>query len=232
MPGQDISLPWSYVPIYGTWVWSDTGLLRPGTYKIISNAQVSSASGEAIFPKGVVKIGQLNVDEDDMYGVSFLYRTPAVDDPDIIPNGFQIRVEVVPEGAERVAFVLEPKLIMMDDGLDVRTAIDPSPPSPSQPTLLRGVPGGVAPLNANGQVENAYGQVIYPGGGGGGSDTFIEHFQNTPSASWSINHGLGRTPAVTLIVGGKIIIGDVEYTNSEQVLVTFAEPTAGKAILT
>lgn len=69
------------------------------------------------------------------------------------------------------------------------------------------------------------------GGGGGGSDTFFEHIQASPAATWTVLHPLPRTPNVTVIVDGRIMLADVEYTDN-QVVVTHAAPTTGKVILT
>lgn len=69
------------------------------------------------------------------------------------------------------------------------------------------------------------------GGGGGGSDTFYEHIQASPAATWTILHPLSRTPAVTVYVDGQLVIADVEYADN-QVVVTHAAPTTGKVILT
>ena len=69
-------------------------------------------------------------------------------------------------------------------------------------------------------------------GGGSGDDKFYVHEQTTPLATWTISHSFGRYPAVTVIdSSGFVIITDVEYSNSTTVVLTFAQPKSGKALL-
>ena len=66
---------------------------------------------------------------------------------------------------------------------------------------------------------------------GGGGDTFFEHVQAAPAATWTIVHSIDRTPNVQVIVDDAVVIADVEYSG-QQVVVTMAAPTTGKVILT
>lgn len=68
------------------------------------------------------------------------------------------------------------------------------------------------------------------GGGGAGGGGF-QHNQLSASASWSINHSLGRIPNVQVYVAGKVVIADVEAT-STTVNITFASAQSGVAVLT
>lgn len=55
--------------------------------------------------------------------------------------------------------------------------------------------------------------------------------QNTPAATWTISHGFGRLPAVSIYDNsGQEIITDT-FASSTQVVLTFAAPMAGIAIL-
>lgn len=64
-------------------------------------------------------------------------------------------------------------------------------------------------------------------------DNYLVYNQTTALATWTINHVLGRYPAVTVIdVNGFAIIADVEYPNISTVVITHAFPLAGKALLT
>lgn len=220
---------WQTIPIFGSWFWPN-GDLRPGTYKITSNTMVTSdIGGGVVLPQGLVKTGQLNIDESNGRP-SFEYESPAVDDLDMFPQGFTISVEIVPEGSTRIKYVLQPSEDHLPSGIDLQDVLVPDTwPDPS-PLLIVGVPSGVAGLNSSGQVVNAWGTVILPGGGGGGG-SFLEHVQTSPSASWSVDHSFGRTPQVSVIVGDQVVIADVEHL-SDRVIITHAAPTTGKVILT
>ena len=67
---------------------------------------------------------------------------------------------------------------------------------------------------------------------GGGSDSFSEYLQSSPAATWSVPNPIGRTPQVSVIVDGEIVLADVEYETNGTITVTHAVPTAGRVILT
>lgn len=56
--------------------------------------------------------------------------------------------------------------------------------------------------------------------------------QAVPVSIWTINHGLGFKPDVTVIVGGEEVDTDVDYPNNNTVVLTFATPQSGIARLT
>lgn len=59
------------------------------------------------------------------------------------------------------------------------------------------------------------------------------HFvQNTPSSSWVITHNLGWIPNVTVQdSAGNIVEGEITYTNTKQLTVTFSSAFSGNAYL-
>jgi hypothetical protein len=58
------------------------------------------------------------------------------------------------------------------------------------------------------------------------------HTQDTPSATWTIAHNMNRTPGVTIIdSANSVVIGDVEYLDSNTLRVTFSGAFSGKAYL-
>lgn len=59
----------------------------------------------------------------------------------------------------------------------------------------------------------------------------ITFFQTTPSAVWTITHDLGHLPDVTVIVGGEAVLADVSYPDIQTVVITFALPQTGEAVL-
>lgn len=58
------------------------------------------------------------------------------------------------------------------------------------------------------------------------------HDQTVAATTWTIEHNLGKYPAVTCIDGnGYVLIATVQYTGLNTVVLTFTEATTGKAIL-
>lgn len=58
------------------------------------------------------------------------------------------------------------------------------------------------------------------------------HTQNTPSTTWTISHGLGFIPNITVIdSGGTVVEGSYNYPNANTVVLTFSSAFSGKAYL-
>lgn len=58
------------------------------------------------------------------------------------------------------------------------------------------------------------------------------HTQSTPSATWTINHNLGRNPSVTVVDSSeKVVFGDITYVTDNQLTVSFSAAFGGKAYL-
>lgn len=58
------------------------------------------------------------------------------------------------------------------------------------------------------------------------------HTQSTPSATWLINHNLGRKPSVTIVDSSeKVVFGDITYVTDNQLTVSFSAAFGGKAYL-
>ena len=56
------------------------------------------------------------------------------------------------------------------------------------------------------------------------------HNQSSASSTWTVTHGLGFFPAVSVIdSGGNTVIGDVSYISENQVSITFSAAFGGKA---
>ena len=71
-----------------------------------------------------------------------------------------------------------------------------------------------------------------PAGADGTGDATYPHQQMVPSAVWTIDHGLGKHPAVTVITSaGDQVIGDVSYPSLDRVVITFSAPLGGSATL-
>jgi hypothetical protein len=58
------------------------------------------------------------------------------------------------------------------------------------------------------------------------------HTQSLPTASWTIAHGLGRFPSVTVVdSAGTTVYGEVEYLSPDSVALHFSAGFAGQAFL-
>lgn len=56
--------------------------------------------------------------------------------------------------------------------------------------------------------------------------------QSTPTAIWIINHDLGKYPAVNIVDSANDeVIGEVNYTSTSQIVITFSAAFSGKAFL-
>lgn len=71
-----------------------------------------------------------------------------------------------------------------------------------------------------------------PAGSGSGSDVTYTHIQASAASVWTIAHGLGRHPSVTVVdSSGRSVYGDVNYTDSNTLVVSFSAAFAGNAYL-
>lgn len=92
--------------------------------------------------------------------------------------------------------------------------------------------GGGGVQSVNGQTGDV---VLTAADVGALPDTTVLSFvyeQGTPSALWTIQHNLGRFPAVTVERSdGAVVIGNVDYIDENTVTVAFSAPITGKAFL-
>lgn len=70
---------------------------------------------------------------------------------------------------------------------------------------------------------------IYPGGGG---DFNFVYTQAIASAFWSVTHSAGKFPSVTIVdSGGTEIDAQVDHIDANNLTITFASSTTGKAYI-
>lgn len=87
----------------------------------------------------------------------------------------------------------------------------------------QGPPG---PAGANG-AAGPVGPV-----GPAGTDATYVHDQGAPSTVWTINHNLGKRPAVFVEnSAGDDMIGEIDHPTVNQTVLTFSASTGGKAFL-
>lgn len=66
----------------------------------------------------------------------------------------------------------------------------------------------------------------------GGSDAHLAFGQSVPAALWTVNHNLGKRPAVQVFdSAGTQVEGDVAHLNVNTLTVTFAFPFSGTCYL-
>lgn len=64
------------------------------------------------------------------------------------------------------------------------------------------------------------------------SDKHFEYVQDVPSATWEIEHNLGKEPSVSVVdSAGNIVEGDYNYVNTNKVILSFSSAFSGKAYL-
>lgn len=69
--------------------------------------------------------------------------------------------------------------------------------------------------------------LVYP------ASTRHVHTQGTVSTTWTINHTLGGYPSVSIVDSAKtVVIGEVTYISTTQVVVNFTSAFSGYAYLT
>jgi hypothetical protein len=61
--------------------------------------------------------------------------------------------------------------------------------------------------------------------------TFYTHIQTTPSASWTVVHGLNRYVIANVYVDGAVGLADVEHIDLNTLAITFAESLSGVAAI-
>lgn len=58
------------------------------------------------------------------------------------------------------------------------------------------------------------------------------HTQGTPSTEWVVNHNLSFKPSVTVVNNaGEVLIGEVQFTGTQQITVRFTAATSGLVYL-
>ena len=70
------------------------------------------------------------------------------------------------------------------------------------------------------------------GPAGPATNTTVVHDQSSASATWTITHNQGRYPAIDIIdSAGNHVIGDIKHNSVNQLVATFDNAFAGKAII-
>ena len=71
---------------------------------------------------------------------------------------------------------------------------------------------------------------VYDIGGSGSGDLSYVHTQSTVASTWTVTHNLGKYPSVTVVdSSNNEVIGDIQYTNTNSLKITFSSGFSGKA---
>jgi hypothetical protein len=109
--------------------------------------------------------------------------------------------------------------------------------------ILNGAGVPSAGLGVNGDFyintlnTNLYGPKTNSGWGSpidlvGANELGYVHTQSVPASTWTITHGLGFVPNITVVdSGGTVVEGSYNYPNNNSVILTFTGSFSGKAYL-
>lgn len=96
---------------------------------------------------------------------------------------------------------------------------------------LRRVGATATPAQATVLANQLRPFFVGPPGSPGNGEVAYTHTQASASALWTVNHNLGYRPSVNVLsVGGRLMVADVLHVSSNQVTVSFDQPTAGLAV--
>lgn len=96
---------------------------------------------------------------------------------------------------------------------------DPGPQGPAGPAGPQGDPGPQGPTGPQG-----------PAGQDGEGDLKYTHIQSGAAVTWTINHGMGKQPAVTAFdSSGRELFGDVSHVSGSTAVLTFSAAVSGEA---
>lgn len=167
---------WTTRRVYITYRNLLTGLMEPGTWEAVATGRITNTLSDGtrqVFRKGKLAAGSLNTTE----GVpSFSTELPVVDDPQNSPQGGEIVLTITfSNGGGSEIFHISPLESWPVGGTDLALLLDPEIVPAAPPFAIKGVPGGVAELDFDGDVVDAEGnKVIASGGGGGGVSSYAE----------------------------------------------------------
>jgi hypothetical protein len=86
--------------------------------------------------------------------------------------------------------------------------------------------------NGNVVLNKNYDFAAFTISSGTGDKTF-NFTQGSPSATWTIQHNLGKFPSATIVDTGdtSVLGGQIEYIDNNNLTITFGSAFAGKAFL-
>lgn len=212
---------WNTHRVLGTWNRQD-GTMRAGTYKATVPVRVTNQTDRVIIPSGVFAEGALNTTP----GVPSLdLLLPATNDTDNLPQGWQMVLEVTFLDAAGERYDLDLPVGGETDLVDV--ILTQTLPIPRE-MLVRGVPGGIAELDADGDVVDAAGDKVGAGLDEAALGSYLTTNQYATDADVTAATS-GLVPS-TRTVAGKALSGNVTLTAADVSAVPTTRTVAGKAL--
>lgn len=156
-----LSPTWNTKRVFITYRNMLTGDLEGGSWKATATGRITNTLSDGtkqVFRPGLVGSGTLNTTP----GVPSLdFNLPIVDDPDNVPQGGEIVLTItfLPSGGSET-FHLSPLVAWPDAGTDLALILDPDVVAAAPPLVMRGVAGGVAALDVDGDVVDASGDKL------------------------------------------------------------------------
>lgn len=78
--------------------------------------------------------------------------------------------------------------------------------------------------------EATTGKLVFKSAADGIGDKHYAHTQSEASATWVVNHNLGKYPSVSVVdSAGELVVGQVDYNSTSQATLTFVGAFSGKA---
>lgn len=142
------------VPVFGTYKNFD-GTAKAGYVLFTVAERVVRTNGTVIYPQG--QTIRANLDSNGSFSTSF----PASDDPDVLPVGWQVHVREVFNDGTGQEFLISTPLASLPTGINLGlVAVPPDAPTVVGPVYQKGMAGGVAALDADGDVVDASGVKV------------------------------------------------------------------------
>lgn len=153
---------WDSVPVYGRWLREpESGDPMVGSIELLIEERINLADGSAVYPAGFKRTATIGSDG------RITTTCPANDDPNIVQHGWSMKViEKFDDGRSGRTYNVQPTLAhlaLTPPGLNLSAVIAEASASPTV-SSVRGAPGGVAGLDADGDVIDADGVKVTAGG--------------------------------------------------------------------
>jgi len=110
---------------------------------------------------------------------------------------------------------------------DIINVSQPGAAGPPNTLTIGTVTTGEAGATITGIAPNQVLNLVYP------LSARHVHTQATVATTWTINHALGGYPSVSIVDSSKtVVVGEITYTSTSQVVVNFTSAFSGFAYLT
>lgn len=166
------SASWSVRRVYGTYRNVLSLNMEPGTWSASITGRIVNTLADGtkqIFRPGVIGTGALNTIEGQP---SIDLQLPVTDDPDNTPSGGAVTLTITFAAGGSETYTISPLESWPvgttggSGGTDLATLLDPAITPSAPPLVTVGVAGGVARLDADGDVVDADGVKVTGGGAG------------------------------------------------------------------